>query len=749
MGKLAKYTRRTFLVGSVAVAGGVLFGYYKVKSPQPNPLLKGLKAGEAALTPYVKIDANGITLITPRADKGQGSFSMQAYLLAEELDVDPHAVNLSTGLPAPAYYNTAVLNEGFPFAATNDSKLANAARSFGGAMAKLTGMQITGGSSTVPDGFVKLREAGAVARETLKEAAARRTGIAREKLRTANAKVLLPDGSAIPYTELAVEAGSIEPVSDVQLRPESEWRYLGTPIQRTDIVAKSTGTQTYGIDLVFDNMVYAAVRSNPAIGGPLLGYDASRARAMRGVQKVVELSNGVGVIADNTWRAFRAVNAIECQWGDADYPASSGEMWDVLANSFDRDYRDSRFKNEGDVEQALQGGTVLEAEYRVPYLAHAPLEPMNAVVLVGDSRVDIWTGTQIPAFVQQHAAKLTGIAEDNVFVHSLAIGGSFGHRLEDSYVLQATEVAMAIKGTPVKMTWTREEDMAQDFPRPAQIARLRGAVKEGKVDAMDFAVASDSVTVSWLGDRLMGMPIPGPDLQIVAGAWDQPFAIPNYRVSGYRAPVKKPVSSWRSVGASSNGFFHACFLDEMMHAAGADPLQEMLRLCNHDVSRKVLEAAGELCDWRGTQLGDKRGRGIAYTLSFGVPVVEVVDVSDTLEGIRIDDVYVALDVGKILDPVNFEAQVTGGAIFGLAHAMNCELTYKDYRPEQTNFHAYQGMRLYQVPRMHVKGLENAEKIRGVGEPGVPPAAPALANAIFAATGKRIRELPLNKHVRFA
>jgi isoquinoline 1-oxidoreductase beta subunit len=238
-------------------------------------------------------------------------------------------------------------------------------------------------------------------------------------------------------------------------------------------------------------------------------------------------------------------------------------------------------------------------------------------------------------------------------------------------------------------------------------------------------------------------------MTIVAGSWDQPFAIPNYRVTAYRAPVNLPIGFWRSVGASGNGFLHNGFLDELIHAAGADPLQELIRLCNHDVSRRVLETVGEMCQWQGRYLGENRGRGLAYTLSFGVPVAAVVDVTNTEQGIRIDDVYMALDVGTVVDPINFEAQVSGGIIFALAHAMNCELTYEDYRPQQTNFHAYQGMRLYQAPRIQVKGLEMGEEVRGVGEPSVPPTAPALANAIFAATGQRIRELPLNKEVQFA
>jgi isoquinoline 1-oxidoreductase beta subunit len=641
------------------------------------------------------------------------------------------------------------VNEAFPFAATDDSGLANSARDFGAALTKLLGMQMTGGSTTVPDGFVKMREAGAVARETLKEAASRRTGVPRDQLATDNGAVLLPTGERIPYTDLAMDAAAVEPVTDVALRPADQWRYIGKDMLRTDIPGKSTGTERYGIDVMMDNMLYATVRTNPGIGAPLNSYDDRAAKSMRGVKKVVEISNGVGVIADNTWRAFKAANAITVDWGEPDYPPSSDEMWDVLAKSFTEDYREVRFKNDGDAEQAVAAaGEVLEAQYRVPFLAHAPLEPMNATVLVADDRVDIWTGTQIPGYLQGHAAKVAGVDKDAVFVHVLPIGGSFGRRLDDTYAIQAVEVAMAVKGTPVKMTWTREEDMLHDYPRPAQMARARGVVKSGKVDTYDLSVASDSAATSWLGNRL-GIPLGGPDMTIVAGSWDQPFAIPNYRVTAYRAPVNLPIGFWRSVGASGNGFLHNGFLDELIHAAGADPLQELIRLCNHDVSRHVLETVGEMCQWQGRYLGENRGRGLAYTLSFGVPVAAVVDVTNTEQGIRIDDVYMALDVGTVVDPINFEAQVSGGIIFALAHAMNCELTYEDYRPQQTNFHAYQGMRLYQAPRIQVKGLEMGEEVRGVGEPSVPPTAPALANAIFAATGQRIRELPLNKEVQFA
>jgi len=745
--RVGTIARRSFLIGSAAVVGGVAFGIYKYKTPHDNPLLKNLAEGEVAITPFVKIDSSGVTLITPRADKGQGAYSIQAYLIAEELDIDPHSVRLSPGLPDPAYYNGAIFEEGSPLPSYDDSWVAERVRGALEVPPKLLGMQMTGGSSTVPDGFERLRTAGCVARETLKEAAAQKTGVARAELSTEDGAVVMPSGERLAYTELAEIAATIEPITDVGLRPESDWKHLGKEVRRTDIVAKSTGTFEYGIDLHFDDMVYAAVRTNPGLGGEVESYDASVAESMRGVAQVVPISHGVGVIADNTWSAFQAINAVEIDWGPAPYPADQEEIWAELGAAHEGK-KDSRPKDEGDVETAFADSeaTVLEAEYRVPYLAHAPLEPMNAIVRLGEGKLEIWTGTQIPRFVQSHAAKLTGLDEEEVFVYAQPMGGSFGRRLEDTYVLQAVELAMAMKGVPVKMTWTREEDMSHDYPRPAQLARMRGAVKAGEVTAYDFANASSSVMASWFG-RLMSPP-PGPDLTILSGAWDQPFAIPNYRVTGYRAPEMVPTSSWRSVGNSGIGFQHNGFLDELFVAAGVDPMDELIRLSSYDIARQVLVELKELAGWTGANLAEGRGRGVAFTMSFGVPMAQVVEVTDTPKGIQIDRVFAVCDVGKILDPVNIQAQIEGGVIWGLGHAMNCELTYENYRPRQTNYHDFEGMRLYQAPEIVTRVLENDDQIRGIGEPAVPPSAPALANAIFAATGDRIRELPLNKKVRF-
>lgn len=749
MSRAGKIARRSFLVGAVAAAGGVAFGVWRYRTPYANPFLAGLNDGEAALTPYVLIRPDGITLITPRADKGQGAYQVQAMLLAEELDVTLDQVSVDPGPPDVAYWNRALAEETAAFLVPRDGLGRDAAETVVSAASKFLGLQITGGSTTTSDGFDKLRAAGASARETLKAAAARATGHATDTLSTKDGAVLLPDGSTLAYTDLAAQLAEIEPVTDVALRQPSEWRLIGHATPRLDIVAKSTGTQGYGIDVELPGMVHATVVLNPAQNGALGSYDTGEAFKIPGVQSVVEITGGLGVVADTTWTAFKGARALAVSWPDGPVPPKMDDHWQALSDSFNDDALDSRKRDDGDVDAAIAAreGDVIEAEYRAPYLAHSPLEPVNATVRVDEDSVEIWTGTQIPRFVLANVARITGVAEENVTLNVQMIGGSFGHRLEDTVVRHATEIAMQMKGTPVKLTYSREEDMTHDFPRQIAMGRMRGTVRDGRVEAFDLGIAMPSVILSQMARQ--GQSVPGPDSQIVAGAFEQPFALPHHRVTGYRAPPLAPISSWRSVGASTNGFFYNAGLDELIHAAGADPLEERLRLCNDPLARAVLEAVGEMSDWTGPSPGDGVGRGVAFTKSFGVPCAEVVEVETTDSGLRIRRAWVAAEVGTVVDPLNFENQVAGGVIFGLGHAMNCEITYADGRAEQQNFDGFQAMRLYQTPRIEVRGLENGDRVRGVGEPPVPPAAPALAAAIFAATGTRLREMPFSKFVDFA
>ena len=748
MSGLGTIARRSFLIGSAAIAGGVAFGVYAIRKPHKNPLEDGLAESEATFNPWVKISETGVMLVTPHADLGQGAVSMQAALIAEEMDLEWGGFAVTFGAPSAAYYNTALADEMVAFNSHDDSLNARASRVAMGAIFKLMGAQGTGGSSSVPDSFVKLREAGAVARETLKKAAAKRTGISVRDLNTADGAVILPGGERIPYADLAGDAARIDPVTNVTLRAPSEWRLIGKPMPRLDIPAKSTGAQVYGIDIAVDGMVYAAIKTNPRQGGALNGYDASAARNMPGVKKIVEAANGVAVIANNTWNAFQAVDAIDFDWGPAPYPAEMDGHWAEVAASFTEERLDNEWRHDGDAPAALEAaGEIVSAEYRAPYVAHQPLEPLNAVVLVTDDGAEIWSGHQLPRFLQQKAAAVLGVEPDKIIFHNQYAGGSFGHRLELDYIVQATEIARQMKGTPVKLTYSREEDFAHDFPRQIGMARGAGTVAGGRVETFDLQVATVSSSQSQSG-RLGQQRPPGPDAQLAAGAWNLPYAIPNFRMRAYQVPELAPTSSWRSVGASTQGFFADCFLDELIHAAGADPMEERIRLASRNEARKVLEAAAEMSNW-GSDPGPGRGRGVAFVDSFGVPVAEVVEVADTPNGIRIEKVYVAADVGRIVDPVNFDNHVKGAVIWGLGHAMNCEITYADGMAQQTNFHAHEAMRLHQCPEIEVRGLELAAKIRGVGEPPVPPAAPALANAIFAATGRRLREMPFNKFIDFA
>ncbi len=745
MGRAARIARRTFLIGSAVIAGGVAFGVYTVRRSHPNPLADDLALGEATFNPWVKIGPDGITLITPHADLGQGAVSMQAMLIAEEMDLEPGQFATDFGPPAAAYYNTAMAAEGAPFLSTDRGLAAETTRSAMGALGKVIGLQGTGGSTSTPDSFEKLRVAGAVARETLKRAAYEETGIPVDDLRTEAGSVILPDGTAIPYTSLAARAATLEPVEEVTLRDPSEWRLIGKPVQRLDIVAKSTGTQPYGIDLSVDGMVHAAVRLSPR-RSTVVGYDDTAARGMRGVRDIVEVTNGLAVLADNTWRAFQAADAIEVEWAPAAYPAEMEDHWAAVSGSFTEERLDKEWRNIGDVDAAAAGAEVVSAEYRTPYVAHAPLEPLNAIVRVTDAGVEVWTSHQMPRFLQQKVAAVTGHAPEDVVLHNQFAGGSFGHRLEFENVTLAAEIANQMRGTPVKLTFRREEDFAQDFPRHIGMARGSGTVRNGRVESLSLDIAATSPVRSQMGR--IGLAVPGPDGQIPAGAWNAHYALPNFRVRAYAVPELAPVSSWRSVGASSGGFYLESFLDELIHAAGADPMEERLRLCSYDAARGVLEAVAEMSGW-GSDPGANRGRGVAFVESFGVPVAEVIEVTDTPDGIRIDKVFVAADVGRVVDPIAFENQVQGAVVWGLGHAMNCEITYSDGMAEQSNYHAHEGMRLYQCPEIEVRALETLGRVTGIGEPPVPPAAPALANAIFAATGQRLRDMPFARSVRFA
>lgn len=743
MSRIGKIARRTFLFGAVAVAGGAAFGAWYVTRPAPNPLKPG--DGESALNAFVLIDGDGVTLIAPRAEMGQGTMTTWAALIAEEMDLDWDQVRVIHGPPAQAYYNSALMGEGQSHKGYDASSFQHSLGEMMGVLGKVFSMQVTGGSTAMKDGFERMRVTGAATREMLKAAAAARLGLDADELRTERGAVIAPDGTELPYTDLAAEAAQLE-VPRVALRDRSEWRLLGTSLPRPDIPGKSTGTAQFGIDTRLPGMRFAAVRMAPTRAG-MKSYDAFEAGRMPGVEKVVDLGDGLAVIATNTWLAQQAVDAIPVEWEEASYPASTEAAFAALEGAFDTE-PNSALRTDGDVDALPSGATSVEAEYRVPFLAHATMEPMNATAWFEGNRLRLWCGNQGPTFLRDACAAEAGIDPEDVEVNVTLMGGGFGRRGEFDYAVIATKVAKAMPGTPVNVTWSREEDMTHDFYRPPAIARIRGAVADGRAVAFDAQVSSPSIAAQAL-DRWVGFAPGGPDKGIVDGIYNQPYGIPNYRVRGHKAEIAPPLGFWRSVGSSFNGFFHESFMDELAHAAGADPLDFRLKLTRDEwlPAFYALEAVRDMSGWTG-RTDEGIGRGVALVYSFGTPVAMVIEVQDVEGRVRLTEAWIAADPGIALDPSIIEAQLTGGMVYGLSAAIGEEITFADGAVEQRNFPDYEPLRMPQMPRVTVRVLENQERLNGIGEPGTPPAAPALANALFDLTGKRVRELPLRKAFEF-
>ncbi len=746
MGRFGRITRRTLLVGSVAVAGGVAFGIWQARRPVVNPLVP---AEGVTLNPYVIIDRAGTTIIVPRAEMGQGVHTTLAALVAEELDVAFESIRVIHGPAADAYYNAALLRGGLPFAEYAQTGWQQTVSGAVGKAGRVLALQVTAGSTSTIDAYERMRLAGAGARETLKMAAADRLGVPRAELDTDDGAVIAPDGTRLSYRELAAEAADF-PVPEPNLRDPAEWRYLGRSLPRTDMQAKATGTATYSCDVRLPGMKFAAVRRNPRLGGAMRSVDTAPAEAMAGVERVIEFEDGIAVVADTTWTAMRAAEAAGIEWGPAPYPPDTDAIFEAIEAAFDAPYN-ARLRDDGDAETALAetGGAVLEAEYRVPFLAHATMEPMNATAHHTGDALEIWSGNQAPILHRDAAAAAVGLDPGDVTIHTTFMGGGFGRRTETDFTALAARVAQAMEGTPVQVAWSREEDMRHDFFRPGAIARLRGAVADGRAEVFAAEVAAPSVTRQ-TSQRFVGLAAPGPDKGHLEGMFDQPYGIANYAVTGHLAELDVPVGFWRSVGASFNGFFHECFIDELAHAAGRDPLAFRLDHIRdeHAASARTLEVVREMAGWTGTT-PEGIGRGVAFTFGFGTPVAEIVEVARENDAVRIRNAWIACDVGRALDPAIIRAQMESGLIFGLTAAIHGEITFADGAVEQRNFPDYDMLRMSNTPRIAVEILEGGAHLGGVGEAATPPAAPALVNALFDLTGERHRALPLARELRFA
>jgi isoquinoline 1-oxidoreductase subunit beta len=717
--------RRVFLASGAAAGAGLiigvrlpetlLFAQEEKKKPAPNPFIA-----------YIHVKPTGqISLIVAKSEMGQGIRTGLAMCLAEEAEVDLNAVSVEQADTRPDLY----------------SHLG------------------TGGSGSTMENFDPLRQAGATVREMMITAAAARWKVPRSQCRANQGAVMHRASSRrATYGEL-VEAASklpIPPAKNVPLKEPSEFKLIGRKFPRVDIPSKTNGSAQFGLDVRVAEMVFAVVARCPTFGGKPVSFDAAKAKAMPGVRDVFEIpamgidmftAGGIVVVADSTWTAIKAREALQIKW---DHGAAVSESSDGLREALRAAAHKpgKRFRNDGDVDAALaKAHKKIEAVYEFPFLAHATMEPMNITMHARGNKCEVWAPSQSPDWVQRTAAHVLGIPPEKVTVHTTLMGGGFGRRYMADFPAEAAQIAKVV-GKPVQLVWTREDDMTHDFYRPAACHRLRGAVDaSGRPNAWAHTMASTAIRAQW-------EPNADPGSQEIGGAREMPYAIPNVRLDYNLAVSSVPRAWWRSVEHSFNGFAVECFIDELAAAAGKDPVQFRKSLLVKTANwkprsdddpdparlRAVLELAAEKSGW-GKPLPKGKGRGIASYSSFGSYFAEVAEVSVTDKAFKVDRIVAAVDCGIAVNPESVRSQTEGAIIFGLSAALKNEITVRNGAVEQTNFDGYDPVRISEAPPIEVHLIKSEEDCGGMGEPAVPPSAPAVANAIFAASGKRLRRLP--------
>lgn len=730
-------TRRMVLLGGLGAGGALIIGYALWPSGRIGRIdkLDG-KPGEKFVNNWIKIaQDDSITVVIPHCDMGTGIYTSLPQMAAEELDADWNKVHVEAA-PADADFANGAMIEGF---ALNGRQVPSflkglAANTFRFMAANLTipgagyVPQITGGSAAVRfTGVNAMRVAGAAAREMLMKAAAARWGVAVAECSTQNHRVIhTASGKSFGYGELASDAAAYSPSSNPTLKQKSRYTLVGKSIPRIDIPKKVDGTTNYGLDVKRPGMMYAAIRISPVFGGKLKAVSVGDVSKMRGVQKIVQLDDAVVVVADRFWRARDAAAALNPVFDNgASGAISSADITATRVNALRGESLKSDLKI-GNGADALSQGSLIEATYHVPYLAHAAMEPVNATALYGrDGTLEVWAGTQDGLGSRGYCAKVAGLSMDRVKFHLQPLGGGFGRRLPGLYnfLEYAVRTAMALPGTPVKLIFTREQDMQHDYYRPNVMSRFR-ATLDGK-----------GMPVAWVNDYA-GDEGANPEAHIV-------YDIPNQAISAAEVKTHVPTGPWRSVEASWHGFFVESFVDELAHAAKADPVAYRLSLLkNSPRHHAVLKTAAEKAGW-GTPMAAGRGRGVAIFEAFQTIVAHVVEVTVAPDGtVKVDRVTTAVDCGSAVNPNGLLAQMEGGIIFGLSAALNGTITIEKGAVEQANFPDYDVLRIADCPQIDITIVESDAPLGGAGEPGVPPVAPALTNAIFAATGTRIRELPV-------
>lgn len=734
---LAKWSRRGFIGAGVLAGGGLILGV-AVRPGNPIGKLAPKVAGgegEMLINSWVKLGPDNIvTAIVPHCEMGQGAHSVLAQMLADELDADWDKVRVMQA-PADGSYVVTDTARAFvaPFTLNAADWIEPTWNGLFTQVARLADAMITGGSSSIrTTGQHQMRIAGAAARQMLVGAAAEEWGIAREEIETRGSMLLhQASGRSAPYAEFATAAAQQRMDQTPVLKTPEQYRLIGRSKPRTDIPAKVDGSARFGIDAAPEGLTlaYAATVRPPVPGTRVASMDASRAKEMRGVFQILNMEDFVAVVAESYWHAQQAVNTIEIEWTQSDSAIrTTADQFAAYARALDEAGASGGEKaaGRGDFEAAFaDAATTLEAEYKVPYLAHAPMEPINCTALVENGKCEVWTSTQVPLMVRSAVAESLGLAAQDVTIHHPFLGGSFGRRLEAVYAVMAARIAQAT-GYPVKMIWSREEDTRKALYRPAELSRFRGGLDaEGRLIAYDnvFTQRDDPAEAS----------VPGI------------YSIANTSVRVAAAPRHLPFAAWRSVDHSQHGFFIESFIDEAAHAAGADPLEYRLAMLSEAPRHAaVLRKVAEMSEWSAAS-EEGRAKGAAIVESFGTIVAQVIEVDMASGRPRLMNVWAAADAGYVVNPDGFTNQIEGGIVFGLTAALYGELDLADGAIVQGNFHDYKMLRMNETPAITTAIINSGTvPIGGAGEPGLPPAAPALANAIFAASGKRVRELPIAK-----
>ena len=708
--------------------------------------------GSTPLNAWIKIAPDGeITFAVHRAEMGQGVTTALPMMLAEELDADWERIHYEFAPVDKDYYNFAVMSRGRPFGEVNGRLWAGLGTSLLRRVFHARGDSLTLSSTSVIDAYDTLRPTGAAARAMLIAAAARRWNVPAERLLTERSRVIDPEsGQSTGYGELADAAALESPPSNPVLKDQADYQIVGRSIPRLDLPQKVDGSAQFGLDVTLPNMLYGAVVHSPVAGGRIESFDADAAENMEGVEAVVTLGDAaVAVLAEDTWTAIKAAEQIQVETAKMHAPVNSAELFDAYRTALDAP-EPAVFRNDGDTLDLLQNGAPdLTATYQWPYLAHACMEPMNCTALFDEGQLTVWAPSQALSTAQKIAAETAELDRSRVTVHRTLLGGGFGRRAEMDFVERVVAAAVQVPGRPVKMVYSREQDIQHDMYRPAGVARARARLNDdGTILAMDYTMATQSVVASYAGRTPSPRPSdPKRDVTVAHGVNDLIYAVPNMRVAFVPQDSHVPVGYWRSTSSSYGIFCVESFIDELAVSVGADPVEfRLVNLPADAKHRAVLELAAERAGW-GEPTAPGRGRGVALFEKARTVIAQVIDISISDAGwLSVDRVVCVVDPGQLIHPDIVVAMMEGGIVYGLSAAMLGEITLEQGRVRQSNFHDYRELRMVDTPDIEVHLLPQGGRPEGIGETAVPGVAPALANAIFNATGKRIRTLPIGQRI---